>query len=723
MAQKRVYKVRELDCAEEVSALRSALQPVPGVIALEFDVVQARMVVTFDERESSPDAIIAAVQRAGMTAVPWERIARPEEGSLWERHGRAVMTCASGGLLLAGCVAHWALHRSLMDALAGVHAGAHVFPLPVVLLYLASVVAGGWYVYPRAVRAAAGLRPDMNLLMVIAVLGALALGQWMEAATVSFLFALALLLEHWSVQRARRAISALLNLSPPVARMLPIGGGEAVEVPVGDVPMGAVVIARPGERIALDGQVLTGSSNVNQAPITGESVPVPKGPGDQVYAGTVNEDGTLEFEVNRKADDTTLARIIHLVQESRGRRAPSEQWVDTFARYYTPAMLAFAFAVAVLPPLVAGASWTEWFYRGLVLLVIGCPCALVISTPVSIVSAMTRAARNGVLIKGGMYLEAAGSLKALALDKTGTLTYGRPEVQRVVPLDSHTPDELLGRAAGVEADSVHPLAQAILRKAAGQGMVVQRAEGFRAISGKGAEGVLGGRNYWVGSHNLMHEKGKEDETAHQAALDLEDAGHTVVAVGSDDHVCGLISLADGVREDAAQVVAELKALGVEKVVMLTGDNEGTARSIAQATGVDEWHAELLPEDKVALVKSLVREHGKVAMVGDGVNDAPAMAAATFGIAMGGIGTDVAIEAADVTLMSDEIARVPWLIAHSRNTLRIIKQNVSFALGIKLLFLVLALLGVATLWMAVAADTGASLLVVSNGLRLLGKRLY
>jgi Cd2+/Zn2+-exporting ATPase len=565
------------------------------------------------------------------------------------------------------------------------------------------------------------LRPDMNLLMTVAVIGALGIGEWLEAAMVVFLFSLALVLEHWSVDRARRAISALLELSPPTALVVPDEGGPPQEKPVEAVRVGRQVVVRPGDRIPLDGQVMTGESTVNQAPITGESAPVPKGPGDKVYAGTINQHGTLEFEVTRPNDDTTLARIIHLVQESRSRRSLAEQWIEKFARYYTPAMMALAIAIAVVPPLATGAAWTPWFYRALVLLVIGCPCALVISTPVTIVSALTSAARNGVLIKGGVYLEAAGRLDALAVDKTGTLTYGRPRVQRVIPLDDHTPEQLLRTAAAVEADSTHPLAEAIVREAARQDIVVGRAERFRNISGMGIEAVVDDEPFWVGSHRMMHDKGMETERAHDVALSIEDAGHTVVAVGTDDHVCGLMAVADGVRENAAAVVRALKEQGVRRVVMLTGDNEATARDIAARIGIDQWHAGLMPEEKVNAVKDLTRRADGVAMVGDGVNDAPAMAAADFGIAMGAIGSDVAIETADITLMSDEIGRIPWLVRHARRALAVIKQNVALALGIKAVFITLAIFGAATLWMAIAADMGASLLVIFNGLRLLKRQ--
>ncbi len=720
MAETRSYRVAELDCAEEVNALQEVLGKRDGVEELDFDILSSRMTVVFDPEELDSDRIVRLVAEAGMTAVPWEeRGARPA-GGWWEGHGRLAMTLASGVFLLAGFIVHWVLHGSILHAFTG--AGeAMVLPLGARLLYGAAMVTGAWYILPRAMNAVRRLRPDMNLLMTVAVIGALGIGEWLEAAMVVFLFSLALVLEHWSVDRARRAISALLELSPPTALVVPDEGGPPQERPVEAVRVGRQVVVRPGDRIPLDGQVMTGESTVNQAPITGESAPVPKGPGDKVYAGTINQHGTLEFEVTRPNDDTTLARIIHLVQESRSRRSRAEQWIEKFARYYTPAMMALAAAIAVAPPLATGAAWTPWFYRALVLLVIGCPCALVISTPVTVVSALTSAARNGVLIKGGVYLEAAGRLDTLAVDKTGTLTYGRPRVQRVIPLEDHTPEQLLRTAAAVEADSTHPLAEAIVREAARQDIVVGRAERFRNISGMGIEAVVDDERFWVGSHRMMHDKGMETERAHEVALSIEEAGHTVVAVGTDDHVCGLMAVADGVRENAAAVVRSLKEQGVRRVVMLTGDNEATARDIAARIGIDEWHAGLMPEEKVNAVRELTRRADGVAMVGDGVNDAPAMAAADFGIAMGAIGSDVAIETADITLMSDEIARIPWLVRHARRALAVIKQNVALALGIKAVFITLAIFGAATLWMAIAADMGASLLVIFNGLRLLKRQ--
>jgi len=722
MTKQVAYKVYGLDCAEEVAVLKKQIGGKAGVAALDFDVLNARMTVTYDSEKTTPEDIVAAVAAAGMRAVPWAERAEPGTESFWQRRGRQVTTCTSGALLVAGFLVHWILHGSLLDALVAGGGGEHVFPLASILLYLGSIVSGAWFVAPKAVGSLRRLRPDMNLLMVTAVIGAMAIGEWLEAATVTFLFAVSLLLEHWSVGRARRAIAALMDLSPTTARYLCPEDGDVIEKRVEEVPVGVTVLVRPGEKIPLDGEVLEGTSTVNQAPITGESVPVSKGPGDEVFAGTINEDGALKFKATKAANDTTLARIIHLVEEAQSRRAPSEQWVEKFARYYTPAMMALAAAVVVVPPLFFSAPWMQWVYRGLVILVIACPCALVISTPVSIVSGLTAAARNGVLIKGGMYLEAAGRLRALALDKTGTLTYGHPEVQQVIPFNSHTPKELLERAAALEAQSEHPLARAILRKAEAEGVVVGvRVEGFRAIKGKGAQAEIDGKAFWIGSHRLMDEKGQETPEVHEKAEELEGAGHSVVAVGNDRHVCGLISVADGLRENAPEAVQVMRRLGLRKVVMLTGDNQGTARAVAAAAGVEDFRAELLPEDKVEAVESLVSEFGQVAMVGDGVNDAPAMAVATFGIAMGAMGTDAAIETADIALMADDLARLPWLIRHSRRTLGTIKQNIFFALGLKIVFIALALFGLASLWMAIAADMGASLLVIFNGLRLLRDR--
>jgi len=713
-----------MDCAEEVDALRQAVAPLSGVERLDFDILNAKMTVTLESGEVGEKEIFAAVRETGLDALPWTAARSRMQGNagegFWARRGRLLMCLGGGVLLAAGFSVHALFQGGVLDALSAGGGEGYPFPLAVLFLYVGSIALTGWYLAPKALAAARHLRPDMNLLMMIAVCGAVVIGEWFEAATVAFLFSVALLLESWTVARARRAIGALIDLSPTKARYICPRDGDIEEKPVEEVPTDVTILVRPGEKIPLDGVITKGSTSVNQAPITGESSPVAKEIGDEVFAGTINNEGAFEFKATKTADDTTLARIIHMVEESQSRRAPSEQWVEKFARYYTPAMIALAVGVALIGPLATNVSWGIWVYRALVLLVIACPCALVISTPVSIVAALTTAARNGVLIKGGAHLEAPGRLNVIALDKTGTLTRGHPEVQTVVPLNGHTADELLAMAASLESHSEHPLARAILLKAESKTLTFSPADGFRAVKGKGAEAFIDGRPFWIGSHRFMHEKGIPPPEFHAQAKQLEAEGHSVIVVGSDGHICGLIAVADGVRAEAASAIAELKTAGIRRTVMLTGDNEGTARAVTAATGVDEFRAQLLPEDKVEAVESLAKEYGTVAMVGDGVNDSPAMAAATLGIAMGAAGTDAAIETADIALMSDDLSKLPWLVRHSRRTLQVVKQNIYFALGIKAAFLVLAIAGFATLWMAIAADMGASLLVILNGLRLLRK---
>ena len=709
------FRVHGLDCAEEVAILKREVGPVVGgEDKLGFDILNGRMTVAADAPTTAAE-VVAAVARTGMRAEPWrDAKATAADAGFWERNRRTVLTAASGGLLLMGVAMHAALagfRAAFLDEAGGWP------PTVAVVLYALSVLAGVWTVLPKAWIAAKRLRPDMNLLMVVAVCGAVGIGQWVEAATVAFLFSLSLALEAWSVGRARRAVAALMDLTPPAARLLHPDGREE-EVPPDRVPVGARFRVRPGDRVPLDGRVVEGSGGVDQAPITGESVPVAKGPGDEVYAGTINGDGALTVESTKPASDTTLARITRMVGEAQSRRSPSEQWVETFARYYTPTVMAVALLVLVVPPLLFDGAWAAWLYRALVLLVIACPCALVISTPVTIVAALASAARNGVLIKGGVYVEAPARLKAVAMDKTGTLTQGKPAVVEVVPLNGHTEAELLERAAALESQSTHPLAHAIVAHARERGVSVPPVESFRIIPGKGAVGRVAGTDYWVGSHRHLEERGQETPEVHDRLEALARAGRTVVVVGNDRHVCGFIALADRVRPEARRAVADLRAAGIEHVVMLTGDNRGTAEAVARDAGVDEVHAELLPADKVAKVEELVAKYGAVAMVGDGVNDAPALGRATIGIAMGAVGTDAAIETADIALMSDDLSKLPWLVGHSRRALAVIRQNIVFALGVKAVFVVLTFAGYSSMWGAIAADTGASLLVVFNGLRLL-----
>jgi len=715
-----VLKIHGMDCAEEVGVLKRELGPlVGGEDRLAFDILNGRLTILRNDGDVSSDEIVLAVARTGMRAEIWHgESGRQTDGGFWRQHGRTLTTVASGLFGVAGFVMHVALAGDLASVLGseGMGVAVGVSSLPIAL-YLVGITAGVWFVVPKAWRAAVGMRPDMNLLMMIAVVGAAAIGKWFEAATVSFLFAVSLLLESWSVGRARRAIAALMDLAPPMARVRDDDGRE-IEVSPDDVAVGQTFMVRPAEKVPLDGQVIRGRSDVNQAPITGESVPVSKSAGAAVFAGTINGDGVLEVECTKPASDTTLAHIIRMVGEAQSRRAPSEKWVEQFARVYTPVVMALAVTILIVPPLFFGGAWADWLYRSLVLLVIACPCAPVISTPVSVVAALAAAARHGVLVKGGLYIEAPARLNAIAMDKTGTLTQGKPAVIDVVPMSGHDETELLQRAAAFEAHSNHPLARAIVDAAHRKNVAVPVADEFEIIQGKGTTGRIDGKLYWLGSHRYIEERQQDTKAVHEQLESMQRAGRTVVVVGNESHVCGFITLADTLRPTAAETLKQLRATGIKHLVMLTGDNQGTAQTIAAEAGIDEVHAELLPADKVEAIESLVGKYNQVAMVGDGVNDAPALGRSSLGIAMGAAGSDAAIETADIALMSDDLAKLPWLISHSRHTLAIIRQNITFSLAVKALFVILTFAGYASLWAAIAADTGASLLVIFNGLRLL-----
>ncbi|MBE3072789.1 MAG: heavy metal translocating P-type ATPase [Acidobacteria bacterium] len=704
-----------MDCADEVAVLRRHLGPLVGDdTSLSFDLLKGRMSVAGAPGVTS-DFVVAAVAKTGMRAEPW--VDAPH-GARALRRGvsRTVLTVASGCFTAAGFGLHVALAGSVSAALGSEGAGLrHAVPAPVQVTYALAIVAGIWFIVPRAWFAIRTFRPDMNLLMTIAVCGAIVIGEWFEAATVSFLFAVSLALERWSVGRARRAVEALLELAPDTVRLVVPDG--YTEVPAAEATEGARFAVRPGERIPLDGRVVAGVSSVNQAPITGESVLVLKEPGVEVFAGTINGEGAIEVEATKSAGDSTLSHIIRLIDSAQSRRAPAEQWVERFARVYTPVVLASAITLALFTPLVTG-DWSRWFYSALVLLVIGCPCALVISTPVSVVASLAAAARNGVLIKGGAFVEAPATIVAIALDKTGTLTEGRPTVVAVLPHSGHTEQQLVAIAAGLETHSDHPLAHAILAHAERAAVAPARVTDFTILPGKGATGVIDGVPYWLGSHRYLEERHQETPAVHAELERLSSTGRTVVVIGNADHVCGMIALADVIRPTTRNAVARLRALGVRHVVMLTGDNRPTAEAIANDAGITKVMAELLPADKVKAVESLAAKYSKVAMIGDGVNDAPAMARATLGIAMGAAGSDAAIETADVALMSDDLAKVPWLIQHSRRTLAIVRQNIAVSLGVKAVFVVLTLFGAASLWAAIASDMGVSLLVIANALRLL-----
>jgi Zn2+/Cd2+-exporting ATPase len=585
--------------------------------------------------------------------------------------------------------------------------------------YAAAILIGGYSLFIKGFKNLVRLNFDMNTLMTVAILGAAAIGEWGEGATVVILFAISEALERYSMDKARQSIESLMDIAPKEALIR--RGNEEMMVPVDDIQVGDIMIVKPGQKLAMDGIIIKGTSTLNQAAITGESVPVAKTVGDEVFAGTLNEEGLLEVKVTKRVEDTTLSKIIHLVEEAQAERAPSQAFVDRFAKYYTPVIIIFALLLAVIPPLFMGADWSEWIYRGLALLVVGCPCALVISTPVAIVTAIGNAAKNGVLIKGGIYLEEAGSLKVIAFDKTGTLTKGVPSVTDVITYNGNE-NELMTITAAIEKGSQHPLASAIIRKAEEDGLNFNdvSVEEFQSITGKGVKAKVNNEMYYVGSPSLFEEllpNGIQSEIKEQITA-LQTQGKTVMALGTEKEILALIAVADEIRESSKEVIRKLHQVGIEKTVMLTGDNQRTAEAIGKQVGVSDIKADLLPEDKLNFIKELRDKYQSVAMVGDGVNDAPALAASTVGVAMGGAGTDTALETADIALMSDDLSKLPYTIKLSRKALAIIKQNITFSLGIKALALLLIVPNWLTLWLAIFADMGATLIVTLNSMRLL-----
>ncbi len=695
-----VFKIEGMDCHEEVAILERRLKNLAGLEALHADILGQRLNIKYDAAKLTTATIAEAVAQTGMRA--WLEHEQPI-GPAPSPATRRVFVVASG--LLAGV--GMALEYAGLDHRA------------VVATFALSILSGGVYSVRRAMHAARSLSLDINVLMLVAVGGAMVLGEWSEGAAVVFLFALAQLLEARAMERARGAIRALMDLTPAEALVRDAASGELRRVPVEGISIGALVVVKPGEKVPLDGRVAAGESHVNQAPVTGESLPAEKRVGDDVFAGTINGRGALDVRVTRRRGDSTLARIIEMVERAQAQRAPSQTFVERFARVYTPAVLVIALVIAIAPPLLLGAGWGDWIYRALVLLVISCPCALVISTPVSVVSALAAAARHGVLIKGGAHLERLAAVRAVAFDKTGTLTKGDLRVVAITPLNGAVPSRILQLAASLEQHSEHPIGIAIVARARADAMTLSSVAGFQALPGLGAEGVVDGQRVVIGNHRLFDERGACPAALHQAiaAAVAAAGGQTLVIVGADQPI-GIISVADTPRESARDAVRLMREQGVEHVAMLTGDHHAAAQAIGEAVGVDDVRAGLLPADKVRAVEDLRRRYGTVAMVGDGINDAPALAVADVGVAMGVAGSDAALETADVALMSDELVKIPYALRLSRVTVRNIRANVAISLGLKATFLVLAVMGIATLWMAVVADMGASLIVIANALRLL-----
>ncbi|WP_459618313.1 heavy metal translocating P-type ATPase [Bordetella sp. 2513F-2] len=689
-------RIGQMDCPTEERLIRGKLDAMDAVRALDFNLMQR--VLTVVHAEGALPAVQAAIRTLGMTPEPMDAAAPAPEARLGAARGWRLL--ALGGVLaVAAEIAHFA---SLPAWAAAVPA-------------LLSILACGLGTYRKGWIAVRNGNLNINALMSIAVTGAVLIGQWPEAAMVMFLFNVAELIEARALDRARNAVRGLLDLAPPTATVRR-PDGQWVEAPAASLQPGDLVRVRPGERIAADGVVAQGRSAVDQSPITGESLPVDKGPGEPVYAGTVNAEGSLEYRVTAAAGDTTLDRIIHAVEQAQGARAPTQRFIDRFSRYYTPAVVGLAVLVALAPPLLLGQAWLDAAYRALALLIIACPCALVISTPVSVVSGLTAAARRGILIKGGVYLEEGRRLAWLALDKTGTLTQGRPVVTDLLRLDARSGDSLqIG--ASLAARSDHPVSHALAQSPDARGLERLAVHEFSALPGRGVRGRIGGNLYHLGNRRLMTELGLADAAFTQRVDALEAEGKTAVALADEHGVLLLVAVADTLRPGSVEAVAELHALGV-RTLMLTGDNARAAQAVAQAAGIDEARGDLLPEDKLRAIEARLGPAARVGMVGDGINDAPALARADIGFAMGAAGTGTAIETADVALMDDDLRKIGIFVRLSRATHRVLVQNIALALGIKAVFLVLAVTGQASLWMAVFADVGAALLVVANGLRLL-----
>ncbi len=688
--------INGLCCATEEALIRKKLSAVSGIEELRFNIVSHKLDVLHSCDQKKILSALNAIGMPGVVEVRGKTIASKTS------RFHIFQTIFAGFLFGLGL-----LFESL--EIAGFAAtGA----------YLLSIGIGGWKIAWKAVKAVQHFSLDMNFLMTIAVIGALAIGHPAEGAAVIFLFAVSLLLESLSIDRGRRALHALMKLSPETATVRTTSG-ETV-VPVGLVEADTIIVVRPGERIPLDGVVSSGFSTVDQSPITGEAMPAAKSPGEPVFAGSLNQRGSMDVRVTKKATDSTLATIVHLIEEAQARKAPAQTFIERFAQYYTPAVFFSALALVVFPPLFFQAPFEEWFYRGLVLLVIACPCALVISTPVTVISALTRAARKGILIKGGKHLESLASIKAVAFDKTGTVTMGLPTITEIIALDSLPPREILRITAAMELRSEHHLADAFLRKAAEEHIDVGGipVDHFDSITGKGVKATVDARTYWVGNHPLVEELGRCTPKLEAILSDLEREGKTGVVLSDEEGVLGVIAVADTIRAESKSVVQDLHREGIDSVVLLTGDNRGTAESVARELGVDEARYELLPEQKLHAVAELRSKFGPVVMVGDGINDGPALAAADVGIAMGGAGSDTALETSDVVLMSDDLRKVPEAIRLGKAALGIIRQNIVIALAVKALFLGLGVMGLTSLWLAILADDGATLVVILNSLRLL-----
>ncbi|QPC45663.1 heavy metal translocating P-type ATPase [Mangrovibacillus cuniculi] len=695
--KQETYRLQGLSCTNCAAKFEKNIRDISSVSDVQLNFGASKITVF-------GDATVEQLEKAG--AFDGIKVYREQETNrkktpLWQSK-HVQQTFISFLFLLAGYVAFFSFGEESYWTIG---------------LFALSIIIGGVSLFKEGLKNLVSIHFDMKTLMTIAVIGAALIGEWSEGAVVVFLFAISEALEQYSMDKARQSIRSLMDIAPKKAVVR--RNGLEIELAREEMQIGDILLVKPGQKLAMDGEVVKGTSTINQSTITGESIPVSKKVGDEVYAGTLNEEGSLEVKITKRVEDTTIAKIIHLVEEAQAERAPSQAFVDKFAKYYTPAILVIAGMVATFPPLFFSGDWSEWIYRGLAVLVVGCPCALVISTPVAIVTAIGNAAKQGVLIKGGIHLEEAGRLKAIAFDKTGTLTKGQPEVTDIVLLDS-SEVEVIKIAMAIEKYSQHPLASAILLKGEQLGIDQKELEAadFQSITGKGAKATVDGVEYLIGSPALFDEVPSE---VLEKVTSLQEEAKTVLLLGTHQNVLAIIAVADQVRDTSKAVIKELSSIGIQETIMLTGDNSATGKAIGEKVGVTNVKAELLPQDKVTAVKALREKYGSIAMVGDGVNDAPALATSTVGIAMGGAGTDTALETADIALMADDLTKLPYTIGLSRKTLTIIKQNISFALLLKVAALLLIIPGWLTLWMAIFADMGATLLVVFNSMRLIGYR--
>lgn len=694
--QAETYVIEGMDCGSCAQTIERHLSQHPDVKEARVNFSTGKLQI---QHTASPSVIMKEVEKSGFKATVDSKVKKEEAV---KSKPKDLRTTISGSFLALGFIGSF-------TALPEIFA---------VLFYAVSIVVGGYKPAKSAFYSIKSGSLDMNVLMASAALGAALIGEWFEGAMVVWLFALGNTLQNRSIERTRDSIRSLIDLTPSEATVK--AGSGWVKKAVEDVYIGEVLLIKPGEKVALDGEIISGSSSLNQAPITGESLPVDKKQGDEVFAGTINEHGSIEVKVTKLVEDTTIANIIHLVEEAQAQKAPTQAFVDRFASVYTPIVFILALLIMVFPPLLGFGTWGDWIYKGLALLVVACPCALVISTPVAIVSAIGNAAKNGVLIKGGTFLEKAGAITAMAFDKTGTLTEGKPRVTQLVDL-SHNRDDLLSIARTIEEYSTHPIASAITSYAKERHISVKNGTNYEAIAGKGAKAVIDGVEYFAGNPKLFKEMNIALDKVNGEIHSIQNDGGSIVLIGTRKEVLGIIGVSDTIREITVQSIQNLKQAGLNELVMLTGDNDGTAKKIASSAGVDRYFSELLPEDKVKAVKELQAEGKRVAMVGDGINDAPALATADLGIAMGGAGTDTAMETADIVLMADNLEKLPHTIRLSRRTLAIIKQNVWFSLITKFAALLLIFPGLLTLWMAVLADTGAALVVIINSMRLLRQK--